>query len=145
MSELVNIIKELEAEEVRAQADLEDMLLPYRQNRDAERGHKEIADQMGAPLKQWLMLNDPERLYTEADGGLYAYLERRRVDTGYDMARLAKNNPGLLARLVEVVALTINKTIAEEHGLLDELRPYENPDGLNLALQVRRSRQVKKI
>ncbi len=143
MSELKDLIASVDAAEVAAQGDLEALLPHIRDHRDNAAGSTAIANKMAEPVKTWLQLNEPEKLYyLEKDGpGLVAFLEGRKTDNGYDMARLAKDNPALFARCVKVVALTINKKIAAEHGLLGELKPFENPSGLINALKIEKLKE----
>ncbi len=72
---LAGFLAELDAEGLKDQARIEDLLEPYRDNQDAATRFGNEAKKSGAKIKEWLALNPGLDLYD--DKGFHAYLQTR--------------------------------------------------------------------
>ncbi len=136
-NELSGFMAELNAEETKDQARIEDLLEPYRDNQDAATRFGNEAKKSGKQIKEWLALNPGLDLYD--DKGFHAYLQTKRIaGHNYDLVAIIENNPALFARLVSTRSLTIDHDKAEASDLGGEIKKYEIPTGETSALQVKR-------
>ena len=120
-----------------AEGYLENLLPSYAANRHAEYEARKAKDGIASLLRQWLEAH-PEQVLYNGEAGIEASLRPRKLPGRlYDLTTLAKQDPALFERLLEMGCLQVNDAIVKEQGAqVGGVERYAFPQGETKALVV---------
>ena len=135
--ELQSLFADVDAEESAERAQVEALLLPYRDAADASTLYSKSAQTYGATIKRWLEMH-PDETLTDGEHGLTARLQSRRLPgQRWDLLAIRENNPALYHQLEMLGCLSVDaKAVAAHIDDLAGLKRYELPAGETSALIV---------